>query len=199
MSVSDMNGSAPDSCPVALLLIDVINDLDFASGDCLLRHALPVAERIAVLKQRAKALGIPVIYVNDNFGRWQADIDNLLEHCLAEGSRGAPMVRLLTPEPDEYVVLKPKHSGFYSTTLETLLRHLGARTLILTGLAGNICVFFTANDAFMRDFRLCVPADCIASNTSEENDFALGQMAKILEADITPSTEFDLDGVRREA
>jgi nicotinamidase-related amidase len=96
-------------------------------------------------------------------------------------------------------VLKPKHSGFFSTTLDTLLDYLGATTLVLTGVAGNICILFTANDAYMRDFHLVVPADCVASNTVEENDHALRQMHDVLKADTTVSTALDLEALRRSA
>ena len=106
---------------------------------------------------------------------------------------------LLTPDADDYVVLKPKHSGFFSTTLDTLLRYLQVSTLILTGVAGNVCVLFTANDAFMRDFRLVVPADCVASIDAAENRHALAQMEAVLGADLTPSTELDLGALRRAA
>ena len=109
--------------------------------------------------------------------------------------RGRPLVELLRPEEDDYFVLKPKHSGFFSTTLDILLEYLGVKTLILTGIAANICVLFTANDAYMRDFRLVVPADCVASNTEEENRHALEQMSKVLKADIRPSTELDLRAI----
>jgi nicotinamidase-related amidase len=174
---------------VALLLIDVINDLDFPEGDELQRHALPMAERIAALKKRAKQEGVPVIYVNDNFGRWRSDFNAQVEHCLHDKVRGKPIVDLLRPERDDYFVLKPKHSGFFSTTLDTLLEYLGTRTVVLAGLAANICVLFTANDAYMRDLHLVVPSDCVASNTEEENRYALDQMRKVLKADTRPSTE----------
>jgi nicotinamidase-related amidase len=188
----DLHGNVPDKSDVVLLLIDVINDLEFPEGDQLLRYAIPMAERIAELKRRAKAASIPAVYVNDNFGRWQSDLSKLIEHCLEDDVRGEPMVRLLRPEPDDYFVLKPKHSGFFSTTLDTLLHYLGAKTLILTGVAGNICILFTANDAYMRDYHIVVPADCVASNTAEENRYALDQMRKFLGADVTPSTDIDL-------
>ena len=189
----DLHGSAPDKANAALLLIDVINDLEFEGAESLLKYALPMAERIASLKKRATEAGIPIIYVNDNFGRWQSNFNKLLEHCLDEGVRGEPLARMLKPDEDDYFVLKPKHSGFYSTTLDTLLEYLRARTLILTGIAANICVLFTANDAYMRDFKLVIPSDCVASNTAEENEHALRQMEKVLKADISPSTELDLD------
>ena len=188
----DLHGSAPDKSKTALLLIDVINDFDFPEGEELLQLALPVGHRIAELKQRAKEAGIPSIYVNDNFGRWQSDFKKIVAHCQAENSRGKPFVELLLPEQDDYFVLKPKNSGFYSTTLDLLLTHLAAKNLILTGLAGNNCVFFTANDAYMRDYKVFVPSDCVASNTEEENGYALKQMETVLKADTTIASKLDL-------
>ena len=193
----DLHGSAPDKSPVALLLIDVVNDLDFPEADQLLRHALPMARRIAGLKAKARRAGVPVIYVNDNFGRWRSDLNAQVGHCTKDGCRGKPVVELLRPEEEDYFVLKPKHSGFFSTTLDTLLEYLGTRTVILTGMAANICVLFTANDAYMRDLRLVVPADCVASNTEEENRYALAQMAKVLKADTHPSTDLSFEALGR--
>src|SRR5687768_2377700 len=118
----DLHGNVPDKSPVALLLIDVINDLEFPEGELLARHAVPMAGRLAALKERARKAGIPAIYVNDNFGKWQSDLTRLLEHCLGTETRGRPMVERLRPADDDYFVLKPKHSGFYSTTLDILLR-----------------------------------------------------------------------------
>jgi len=192
VSSEDLHGSAPDKSNAALLLIDVISDFDFPEGEQLLRLAMPVGKNIARLKQRAKAAGIPSIYVNDNFGRWQSDFKKIVAHCRREGGRGKPFVELLLPDTDDYFVLKPKHSGFYSTTLSLLLTHLGATNLILTGIAGNNCVLFTANDAYMRDFKLFIPADCVVSNTEEENQHALKQMKTVLKADVSPSTDLDL-------
>ncbi len=176
---------------------DVINDLEFPEGCEILPHALAMARKIARLKKRAKAAGIPAIYVNDNFGIWQSDFRSVVRHCLEDGVRGAPLTELLAPENDDYFVLKPKHSGFYSTTLDILLNYLGVRALILTGIAGNICVLFTANDAYMRDFRLFVPRDSCASNTIAENRHALEQMKKVLKADLTPSTRLDVAALAR--
>jgi nicotinamidase-related amidase len=191
----DLHGMVPDQSPVALLLLDVINDLEWEGGERLLEHALPMAERLAALKRRARAAGVPAIYVNDNYGRWQSDFSRLVAHCLEDGVRGRPLVERLLPEADDYFVLKPKHSGFFSTTLDVLLAYLRARTLILTGLAGNICVLFTANDAYMRDFHLFVPADCTASNSGAANRHALRQMKQVLGADIRLSTRLDLEAL----
>jgi nicotinamidase-related amidase len=188
----DLHGNAPDKSAVALLLIDVINDLEFPEGDQLLHYALPMARQIAALKRQAQQNNIPVIYVNDNFGRWRSDFNAQVEHCLSDGVRGQPIAELLRPEKDDYFVLKPKHSGFFSTTLDTLLDYLGTKTVVLTGMAANICVLFTANDAYVRDFNLVVPADCVASNTEEENSYALQQMRTVLKADTRPAAESSL-------
>jgi nicotinamidase-related amidase len=184
-----LHGNAPDQSEIALLLIDTINDLEFPEGDQLLEFALPMARSLAALTRRARDAKIPVIYVNDNFGRWRSDFNTQVEHCLKDGVRGQPIVELIRPEMDDYFVLKPKHSGFMSTPLEILLHHLGAKVLILTGMACNICVLFTANDAYMRDFKLVVPSDCVASNTESENRYALEQIRQILKADTKSSTE----------
>ncbi|HEX3186085.1 MAG TPA: isochorismatase family cysteine hydrolase [Pyrinomonadaceae bacterium] len=190
----DLHGSAPDKSNAALLLIDVINDFDFPEAEQLLRLALPAAKNIAALKRRAKDAGIPVIYVNDNFGRWRSDFKKIVAHCRDE-SRGKPIVELLLPDEDDYFVLKPKNSGFYSTTLDLLLIHLGARNLIITGIQGNNCVLFTANDAYERDYKIFVPSDCTASNTEEQNEHALKQMQTVLKADVSNAKELDLKAI----
>jgi nicotinamidase-related amidase len=192
----DLHGSAPDKSETVMLLIDVINDFDFEEGDELLHLALPVGERIAELKKRAKDAGVPCVYVNDNFGRWQSDFKKIVAHCSAEDAKGKEFVKLLLPDDDDYFVLKPKHSGFYSTSLDLLLTHLNARNLVLTGIAGNNCVLFTANDAYMRDFKLFIPSDCVVSNTEAENRYALKQMEDVLKADTSVASNLDLKALK---
>src|SRR5689334_20839782 len=167
----DLHGSAPDDSPVALLIIDMINAFDFKGADQMLPRATAAARCIADLKRRARLSGVPVVYVNDNFGRWRSDFRQILEHVL--DSPGREIARILEPQRDDYFVLKPKHSGFQFTTLDVLLEHLGAKTLVLTGVAGDFCVLFTAHDAYMRDYRLVVPSDCTASLTEEKDRAAL--------------------------
>lgn len=142
---------------------------------------------------------MPVIYCNDNFGKWRSDFRSLLEHVLHDDMRGKPIAELLAPDSEDYFVLKPKHSGFHSTTLDVLLDHLGATTLILTGVAGNFCVLFTAHDAYMRDFRLVSPRDCTASEEEADNRRALEHMAKICKADIGPSSGIDFAQLQKAA
>lgn len=198
-SAEDLHGSAPDSSPVVLLVIDAINDFTFAEGRQVLADAYPMAERIRGLKRLARQAGIPTVYVNDNFGRWRSDFRTLIAHCLRRRARGRAVTRLLRPDQRDYFVLKPKHSAFYSTTLELLLEHLHARTLILTGLLADSCILFSAQDAYMRGYDLVVPADCVAARVAEDRRRALDQMRRVLEADTRLSTALDLGAMVRRA
>jgi nicotinamidase-related amidase len=171
----------------ALLLIDVINDLAFPGAAGLIAEAEPMALRLRTLKRRAAAAGVPVVYINDNFGQWRSDFRQTVAHCTSRTSPGRLVSQRLRPTARDFFVLKPKHSGFYDTTLDTLLGALRVRRVILTGIAGNICVLFTANDAYMRELKIFVPSDCIVSNTAEENANALRQLATVMKANVTPS------------
>jgi nicotinamidase-related amidase len=194
----DLHGMAPDDSPVALLIIDIVNDLEFDTGEALLRTALPAAERVAALKRRAKAAGIPAVYVNDNFGRWRSDLRALVRHCLEDDVRGRALVERVMPEDDDYFVLKPKHSGFYCTTLALLLAHFHAHTLVLTGIAAENCVLATAIDAHMRDFRLVIPRDCTASADQDDYRRAVAQYERVYRADTRPEAALDLAALMEE-
>jgi nicotinamidase-related amidase len=188
----DLHGNAPDNSPAALLIIDMINDLEFEDGDRLKQPALAAARQIAELKRRAKAEGMAVIYCNDNFGRWRSDFREVVERVLHDDVRGEPLAELLVPDHDDYFVLKPKHSAFFETTLETLLRYLGVKRLVLTGITGDICVLITASDAYMRDYEIYVPVDCTASVETAENEHALDYMQRVLKAETMCAAQLDV-------
>jgi nicotinamidase-related amidase len=175
----------------------MINPFTFEGAEKMLPDAIAAAERIAALKGRMKKARLPTIYVNDNFGKWRSDFRKLVAHCLGSSCRGKSITRMLCPEENDYFVLKPKHSGFYGTPLELLLEFLGVRRVILTGIAGNSCVLYTASDARMRGFKLTVPQDCVASMRSEENAAALEHMKKMLDADTPRSEELKISGASR--
>jgi nicotinamidase-related amidase len=181
----------------ALLLIDVINDLAFEGSEALVAQAEPMAARLATLKRRATAAGLPTIYINDNFGQWRSDFRKTVAHCISRSSPGRRVSQRLRPTSRDYFVLKPKHSGFFDTTLDTLLETLRIRRVILTGIAGNICVLFTANDAYMRDLTIFAPADCIVSNTAADNDHALRQIHTVLKGNVAESFRLTFRRARR--
>ena len=171
-----------------LLLVDVINDMVFPGSSALVRQAVPMARKLATLKARAKARGVPCVYCNDNFGRWRSDFRSLVAHCIRDDVPGRPVASLLQPDDDDYFILKPRHSAFFATPLELLLRDLEADTLVITGIAGNICVLFSANDAYIRGYRVVVPQDCVASNTRTDTRRAIEQMQTVLRADVRQSS-----------
>lgn len=167
----------------ALLVIDMINPLDFEGAAQLHPHAVVAAKRIATLARRLRARGWPVVYVNDNFLHWQADFREIVT-LVRHGSRGAELAELLAPVPGDYFVLKPKHSGFLATPLEILLEKLGADAVVVTGVATDGCVLATAMDAHMREYGVHVPRDCVAAITSARSKRAIELMADGMGIDV---------------
>jgi nicotinamidase-related amidase len=168
----------------------MITDFTFEDGPRLFANALEVAGCIREIKRESSGAGIPVIYVNDNFGQWHQDFEKIVA-CARKTEMGRQIADLVAPETDDYFVLKPMHSAFYSTSLEILLDHLKIKKLILTGVTSDICILFTANDAYMRGYKLYVPADCVAAVEPEQNEYALRYMERVLKADIRASAKID--------
>ena len=173
----------------ALILVDFINLFDFEHSEKLAARAVEAAKRTAKLKVRANAAGIACIYANDNFGHWRSEFSKLVAECLAKEGPSATIAKLLMPAPDDYSVLKPRHSAFYESPLAFLLDELEVSSLIVTGLSTDMCVFATAQDAYVRKYELWIPSDCVAADTAEHEREALDQMHRTLKADIRPSTE----------
>jgi nicotinamidase-related amidase len=135
--------------------------------------------------------------VNDNFGKWRSEFRALLEHCRKQEVRGRRIAEILAPKKSDYFVLKPKHSGFFSTTLDTLLEYLHAQTVIVTVINTDRCLLFTASDAHKRDFNLIVTSDCSAAETAENHDQAISMIERVLGASINPSADLDLNALLR--
>lgn len=181
------------SCSVALVLIDVVNAFDFEGSEQLARDALEAAPRILALRQAAHDARVPVIYVNDNFGRWRSDFHAIVAACSEPSQPGSQVSQLLAPGDRDYFVLKPRHSGFYCTALELLLERLEVETLVLVGFATNICVLYTASDAHMRGYDVVVASDCTASNTPELTRQALEHMQLVSNARIVEARALRFD------
>jgi nicotinamidase-related amidase len=190
--VHAMTDGSENRADAALLLIDVINDLNFEQGESLRGQAEPIIDPIRRLRADADKAGLPVIHVNDNFGDWGAGLDAIVDHCLCKNSGGQAMVERLRPRPTDLFVVKPAFSGFYATTLPALLPRLGVKRLVLAGVAADICVLFTAADAHMREYPLWVPRDAVASNTPQHRDWAVEIMAKSMGAEICATTDMTL-------
>jgi nicotinamidase-related amidase len=175
----------------ALIILDMITEMDFAGAKPLQRAAEEVAATILKLRDAADRAGFPVIYVNDNFGEWHSERYRLVERALASpGAR--EFVARLAPRDGDYFVIKPQFSGFYATNLPVLLPKLGVDRLVLTGIAADICVLFTAADAHMRDYELWVPEDAVAAQTPERRNWALAIMKQSMGAETRPTGSLGL-------
>lgn len=169
----------------ALLIIDMINDFKFRHGDLLLKHTEQIIHPLLHLKQTMKQKQLPIIYINDHYNLWQADFEKIIKKC--RNTHNAHLINQIKPDDNDYFLIKPMHSAFYETALHTLLQELQVNQLILTGIAGNICVLFTANDAYMRKYDLWIPEDCLASASPEDNQYALTMMNNVLKANTSNS------------
>lgn len=176
----------------ALLILDMITEMDFRGSEAMLAEAGIAADAIVRLRDAADQAGIPVIYVNDNFGEWHSERSRLVERVLQSDRPTRTFVERLTPRETDYFVIKPQFSGFYATNLPVLLPKLGVDRLILTGMAADICVLFTAADAHMRDYRLWVPADAVAAEAPERREWALDIMRNAMGAETRPTSKLDL-------
>ena len=173
----------------ALLIIDVINDLDFPGGENVLPWAKAMAGRLKAFRARAHKAGMPVIYVNDNFGHWRSNFSDVYKHCTRRGARGRGVVGALKPGREDYFILKPRHSAFHATSLIPLLEDVRVKRLILAGIATNLCVLFTAHDAHMHGYRLTVLSDCCAAESDFDHNVALSQLKRFCGATIRRSDQ----------
>ena len=147
----------------AVLVIDVLSDFRFVDGAALLRRFRPCVAPLAQLLRRARKRGVPVIYANDNFGRWRSNADDVGERIRVANPAAWHALEPIRPCPSDYVVLKPRHSAFYCTPLELLLEALDVRRLVLTGVSASSCIWFTGADAHVRGYQVVVPSDGVAA------------------------------------
>ncbi|MBL0421383.1 cysteine hydrolase [Ramlibacter sp. AW1] len=172
-----------------LLLVDYINPLDFPGAERLAPRARAAAQATRRLKDRLAAQGVPAVYANDNYGFWQSDFRTLVADCVKRPGNVGEIARLLEPQDSDITILKPRHSAFFGSPLELLLSEMGARQLVICGLATDMCVQMTAADAFLREYHCWVPADCSAAETAEAEAASTAYMKSILKCDVRPSTE----------
>ena len=171
-----------------LLFVDFLNFMDFDTAKSLAPHALRAARQARELKRRLAKSRVPVIYANDNFGHWESDIHAIVETCVARGGASRKLAELMAPERGDHSVLKPRHSAFFGTPLEFLLKDLGAGRLVITGLTTDSCVMFTAHDAYVRGYKLWVPSDCVAAARPHYTRDSLEHMRRVLKASTVRST-----------
>lgn len=173
-------------CKRILLVVDFINPMDFPEAGELAPFAVQAARATARLKKGMRADGVPIIYANDNFGSWRSDFPTLARRLAAGKGASATMAKILRPVRGDITVLKPRHSAFYGTPLDILLDVIGAREIVMAGIAADICVQLTAADAFLRGYKIKVPSDCVASETEAAKEQSLEHMKRVLRCDTRP-------------
>lgn len=176
----------------ALLLIDVVNDLQFPGGEKVLPWAEQLVRPLRAARALAQRSGVPVIHANDNFGLWHGSRDDVVRHCTRSSARGRDVSRRLKPRAADYFIFKPRQSAFLATPLLPLLEHLGVRRLILAGIATNLCVLTTAHDAAMHGYGVVVLSDCCAAESDFDHDVVLSQLKRFFHATICRSSELSV-------
>jgi len=181
-------GSLPKSATV-LLLVDFINPLDFPGAEDLAPGALAAAQATTRLKRRLERDGVTCIYANDNYGVWRSEFRDILAMCQQRPGVAGDIARLLAPADADLAILKPRHSAFFGTPLDLMLTQMQTKTLVIVGLAADICVQLTAMDASLRGYRLWVPFDCTAAESEAALSSSREYLKRVLHADTRRSTE----------
>ncbi|PEL06148.1 cysteine hydrolase family protein [Bacillus sp. AFS017336] len=173
----------------ALLIVDLINSFTFKHGSILLEKSLHMIPKINYLRELFKNKKLPIVYVNDYYKIENPTPEKLIKYCINPLSYD--LISHIKPSDEDYFIFKPNYSGFYLTKLEDLLNELKVTHLVIVGVAGNRCVLFTANDAFMRNYNLIIPQDAISSVTDYDESVTIYMMKDILNATIILSQEIE--------
>ena len=171
----------------ALVVIDMLNAYDFDDADKLAESVREVLPNIRALLDRAREEDVPIVYVNDNYGHWNSSADELLE--TARRGRFPDLVEEIAPEDDAKFVIKGRHSIFYGTPMEYLLKELEVDRLVLTGQVTEQCILYSALDAYIRDIDVAVPRDAVAHIHEDLAEGALKMMETNMSADVAPAAD----------
>lgn len=168
----------------AVIALDLLTDFAFPDGARVRRALTARLDPIRRLLARARDHGVPVIYVNDNLGSWRSDAPALLARCTAPRRPGAALVAALRPQPDDAIVLKPRHSAFFGTPLAALLEDRRVDVLIFAGISTESCVWMSACDGHTRGFELVIPADTVAGAAARATRRTLASLRDVLGAHV---------------
>jgi nicotinamidase-related amidase len=173
-----------------VVVVDMINAYDHEDGERCAEHAVEVVPRIVRLLADARAAGDPVVYVNDHYGSWSGDRE-LLARMVLEDGRHPELVEPLLPERDDLFLFKGRHSIFYETPLAFLLgRELQTERVTLVGQVTEQCILYSALDAYVREFDVCVVRDCTVAIDDRLADAALEMMRRNMHAELIDAGDY---------
>jgi nicotinamidase-related amidase len=170
-----------------LLVVDMLNSYDHPDGEPLRESAREVVPVLGDLLQTAREYELPVIWINDNHDDWTAGRHGLTESAL-EGA-GHELIDPIAPPDDAPFVIKARHSIFYGTQMEYMLREHDLNRIILTGQVTEQCILYSALDAYVRHFEVAIVKDAVAHIDSEFADAALRMMERNMRAEIHTAAE----------
>ncbi|WP_260146563.1 isochorismatase family cysteine hydrolase [Streptomyces sp. 2132.2] len=176
----------------ALIVIDMLNTYEHEDAEALVRSVREALPGVGALLRRARDAGAPVVYVNDNFGRWRSHHGEILEAALA--GRYSDLVEPIAPDEESLFVVKARHSVFYETPLAYLLGQLDVRRVVLCGQVTEQCVLYSALDAHIRHLEVVVAVDAVAHIDAGLAEAALRMMERNMSAELRPSGEIPFEG-----
>jgi nicotinamidase-related amidase len=176
-----------DARATALIVTDMLNRYEHDDADQLISSASAVLSAISGLRDRAQAEGVPLVYVNDNHGDWAAGRRELCDWALA-GPQARLVAPVLPPEDVAFIV-KARHSVFFETQLDYMLRRAGIARLVLVGQVTEQCILYSALDAYVRHYEVVVPRDAVAHIHADLADAALTMMGTNMRAEITTARD----------
>lgn len=167
----------------ALIIADMLNDFVYEGAPLEVPSARVIINNIRREIQKARKKQIPIIYCCDAHKKEDPEFELWPSHAV-KGTEGSRVIEQLKPQKEDYVIEKASYSCFYKTSLDKLLKQLNRTHLIITGVVTNICILYTAAEAYMRGYKVIIPQNCVAALTQKEHQFALQQMKRVLHAEI---------------
>ena len=178
----------------ALIVIDMLNHYEHEDAEPLAESAAAIIEPLTALVARVDPDETLVAYVNDNHGDWEAGREQLVERALAGAH--PELVRPVVPDPSLPFVIKGRHSIFYMTAVDELLRSHDVTRVVLTGQVTEQCILYSALDAYLRSYEVVVPTDTVSHIHPDLADAALRMMEVNMHAALVPGEECELGSSR---
>jgi nicotinamidase-related amidase len=172
----------------ALVVVDMLNTYEHEDAEALTRSVREVLPNVRELVERAaRSDDVEVVYVNDLYGQWNAGRAELLERVLH--GRYRDLVEPVAPAEDALFIVKARHSIFFETPLEYMLRQQGIGKVVLTGQVTEQCILYSALDAYIRHLDVVVAHDAVAHIHEDLAGAALRMMAVNMRAEVVAAAD----------
>jgi nicotinamidase-related amidase len=176
----------------ALIIADMLNTYDHEDAEPLAKSVREQLPGMVELRDRAVETDTLVVYVNDNHDEWQAGRQELIEKALA--GKHPDLVDPIAPHDPVPFIAKGRHSAFYQTALDHLLRAAEVERLVLAGQVTEQCILYSTLDAYIRGYEVTVPYDAVAHIDPDLAAAALKMMETNMHAEPAKAEEIEFDG-----